>query len=193
MGRSAARPTAVALAATAVLSACAGSSGGVANQGFVSGDGTITRTSLADRAAPVDFAGTTLEGSPFSSRTSRGEVLVVNVWGSWCGPCVAEAPALERAWRELRSRPVRFVGIDTRDQHAAAVAHERRFHVTYPSIDDDGGRVLLTFRGQLPPTAIPSTLVLDRRGRVAARVIGQVDSSTLRGLVDDVLAERPSA
>jgi peroxiredoxin len=106
---------------------------------------------------------------------------------------VAEAPALERAWQELRSDPVRFVGVNTRDQRAAALAHDRRFHVTYPSIGDDGGRVLLAFRGQLPPTAIPSTLVLDRRGRVAARVIGQVDTATLRGIVSDVLQERPAA
>jgi hypothetical protein len=84
---------------------------------------------------------------------------------------------------------VQFVGVDTRDQTAAARAHQRRFGVSYPSIDDDGGQVLLAFRGTLPPVAIPSTLVLDRSGRVAARVLGPVDAATLRGLIADVAAE----
>jgi thiol-disulfide isomerase/thioredoxin len=193
MARRTRRPCLLLVLAPLLLTACASGSNGVADQGFVSGDGTITRTANGDRGDPVEFRGHTLQGRPLDSADLRGDVVVVNVWGSWCGPCVAEAPALERAWQELRSDPVRFVGVNTRDQRAAALAHDRRFHVTYPSIGDDGGRVLLAFRGQLPPTAIPSTLVLDRRGRVAARVIGQVDTATLRGIVSDVLQERPAA
>jgi thiol-disulfide isomerase/thioredoxin len=143
----------------------------------------------ADRKDAVTFAGSTLQGDRFDVTDHRGEVVVVNVWGSWCAPCIAEAPVLERVWEQTRSLQVQFVGVNSRDQEAAARAHERRFEISYPSIDDDGGRVLLAFRGTLPPVATPSTLVLDRQGRVAARVLGPVSASTLRGVVDDVLAE----
>jgi thiol-disulfide isomerase/thioredoxin len=193
------RRTACALAAVLasfVLAACSGSSApsGAPDKGYISGDGTVTLVAAADRDDVVAFAGTTLDGDAFDVADHRGEVVVVNVWGSWCPPCIAEAPALEKVWEQTRAKGVQFVGVNTRDQNAAARAHERRFAISYPSIDDDGGRVLLAFRGTLPPVAIPSTLVLDRRGRVAARVLGKVGAGTLRGVLDDVLAEpNPSA
>jgi thiol-disulfide isomerase/thioredoxin len=188
------RRTACVLAAvltTVVLAGCSGSAAqsGAPDKGFISGDGTVTLVAAADRDDVVGFAGTTLEGDSFDVADHRGQVVVVNVWGSWCPPCIAEAPALEKVWEQTRSQGVQFVGVNTRDQTAAARAHERRFEISYPSIDDDGGRVLLAFRGTLPPVAIPSTLVLDRSGRVAARVLGKVGAGTLRGVVDDVLAE----
>ena len=180
----------------ALLTACSGGPGGdaVAGQGYISGDGTITSVSAPERDAPVRFAGTTLDGEPFDVRDHRGEVVVVNVWGSWCPPCIAEAPALQEVWTDTRAAVgVQFVGIDTQDNAAAARAHEKRFGVTYPSIEDVDGRVLLGLRGSLPPKAIPSTIVLDRSGRVAARVLGQVRASTLRALIADALAERDVA
>jgi thiol-disulfide isomerase/thioredoxin len=186
------RTTCVALVlAAVVLAGCSGtgSGSGAPDKGYISGDGTVTLMAADDREDAVAFAGTTLDGEPFDVADHRGEVVVVNVWGSWCPPCIAEAPALERVWEQTRSEDVQFVGVNTRDQNAAARAHERRFDISYPSIDDEGGRVLLAFRGTLPPLAIPSTLVLDRSGRVAARVLGKVDAATLRGVVGDVLAE----
>jgi thiol-disulfide isomerase/thioredoxin len=181
---------AVALTA-ALLAGCSGSAAqsGAPDKGYISGDGSLTLVAAADRGDVITFAGTTLSGEKFDVADHRGDVVVVNVWGSWCPPCIAEAPALETVWEQTRSEGVQFVGVNTRDQTAAAQAHERRFEISYPSIDDDGGRVLLAFRGTLPPVAIPSTLVLDRSGRVAARVLGKVGAGTLRGVVDDVLAE----
>lgn len=180
----------------AVLLAVAGcSSGGaqaVPDQGYISGKGTVTAVGPAGRDAPVAFSGETLDGQRFDVRDHRGKVVVVNVWGSWCPPCIAEAPDLQEAWSALEPDGVQFVGIDFRDNTAAALAHEKRFGVTYPSIEDQAGRVLLALRGSLPPRAIPSTLVLDQRGRVAARVLGQVPGSTLRALVSDVLTEDSS-
>jgi len=183
------------LALLAATAACSDGSNGpaVPDQGYISGDSTITTMPAADRDAPVRFAGTTLDGEPFDVRDHRGEVVVVNVWGSWCPPCIAEAPALQDVWAGVESRGVQFVGIDTQDNEAAARAHEKRFGVTYPSIDDDDGRVLLSLRGKLPPKAIPSTLVLDRKGRVSARVLGSVRAATLRALVSDALAESSRA
>jgi thiol-disulfide isomerase/thioredoxin len=180
----------VALAAALLLSGCSGGRPAVAQQGYISGDGTVTQLAPDQRKDPVSFSGTTLEGKPFDVRDQRGEVVVVNVWASWCPPCVAEADDLQRVHEATEGEGVQFVGINTENDVAAAQAHERRFGVTYPSISSDGGRVLLQLRGSLPPTATPSTLVLDRRGRVAARVLGRVDSSVLTGLVADVVREK---
>ena len=190
-GRRPRRPV-VALLAAALL-ALAGCSGGsaaaVPGQGFVSGDGSVTQLAVSKRKDPVEFRGTTLEGKPFNLRALRGDVVVVNVWASWCAPCIAEAPGLQKVHEQTEAEGVRFIGINTEADQAAARAHERRFAVTYPSLADDGGRVLLRLRGSLPPTATPSTLVLDRNGRVASRVIGRVDASTLQSLVDDARTE----
>lgn len=176
------------LAAALLLAGCSqGSAAAVPNQGYISGDGTVTQLAPAQRKDPVVFSGTTLSGTPLDVRDLRGDVVVVNVWASWCPPCIAEADDLQEVHQQTAARGVRFVGIDTDTDVAAARAHERRFRVTYPSIRSDGGRVLLQLRGSLPPTATPSTLVLDREGRVAARVLGRVSASTLAGLVDDVL------
>lgn len=189
------RRAAVALVGAAVL-ALTGCSGGsaaaVPGQGFISGDGTVTQVAVGDRKGAVRFSGTTLDGRPYDVRDDRGQVVVVNVWGSWCAPCIAEAPALQAVHEQTRDGGVSFVGVNTKDGAAAARAHERRFGVTYPSIDDDGGRVLLDLRGSLPPSAIPSTLVLDRQGRVAARILGRSDRTVLQGVVDDVVAEGSS-
>jgi len=192
--RSRRTPVLVALV-TALLAGCSSSltSAGAPDKGFLDSDGTITKVAAADRRDPVTFRGTTLEGKPLDLSAYRGKVVVVNVWASWCGPCIKEAPALQRVWTQVRGKGVQFVGVDTRDQNAAARAHERRFGVTYPSVDDDSGRVLLALRGILPPKAPPSTLVLDRRGRVAYRVLEAMTPATLRDIVDDVLGERPAA
>ena len=108
-----------------------------------------------------ELTGRTLDGARFDVSDHRGEVVVVNVWGSWCPPCIAEAADLQDVWAADQAKGVQFVGINFRDNRDAALAHERRFGVTYPSIDDGAGETLLQLRGSLPPRAIPSTLVLD--------------------------------
>lgn len=164
---------------------------GAPDKGYISGDGTVTVTPPRQRDdPPVQLAGSTLDGGSFDVTDHRGAVVVVNFWASWCPPCIKEAPGLQQVWTAYRSRGVAFVGVDVGDNTAAALAHERRFAITYPSIEDRSGRALLAFRGTLTPSSRPSTLVLDRSGRVAARVLGRVDPSTLADLVDGVLAER---
>ena len=181
---------AVLLASTA-LTACSndevGSSG---DSGFVSGKGVITRLPVSERKQPGEVAGESIDGEPLSLDDYEGKTVVVNVWGSWCAPCRAEAPHLVAASEELADDGVRFLGINSRDlDRAAAQAFTRRFEVPYPSIYDQQGRTLLAFRGTLSPNAIPSTVVIDDQGRVAASVIGEVSKSTLVGLVEDVMAE----
>ena len=173
-----------------LLGGCSSGTGqAVAGQGYIAGRGTVVQLAPGDRDDPVEFTGRTLDGARFDVTDHRGEVVVVNVWGSWCPPCIAEAADLQDVWAAERANGVQFVGINFRDNRDAALAHERRFGVTYPSIDDGSGETLLQLRGSLPPRAIPSTLVLDRSGRVSARVLGQVPPATLRALVSDALAE----
>jgi thiol-disulfide isomerase/thioredoxin len=149
----------------------------------------LTRWEPAQRPTLPRLQGATLDGGQLDVAGWRGHVVVVNAWGSWCGPCREEAPALRRVWAETTSDGVRFVGIDTRDNAAAARAFTREFRIGYSSLVDDSGRVMLAFARTIPVSAVPSTVVVDARGRIAARIIGAVRYPTLRGLVDDTLAE----
>ena len=181
------------------VSACSPDAGSIAAQaksgdgkGFVSGDGTIERLARDQRPAPLSLNGTTLEGVPWKSADAVNKVLVLNVWGAWCGPCVAEMPHLQQVWSQMSSagKPVQFMGINYRDGAETAAAFLRANRITYPSLEDDGGRTLLALRGKA--SATPTTLVLDRQGRIAARVSGPVTAATLVGLVNDVLGEAVS-
>ena len=142
-----------------------------------------------DRSPVELFVAETLQGKRFASEDLLGRVVVYNVWGSWCVPCRAEIPELIKV---ADSNPgVQFVGINVREPEAAARAFERRFGVPYPSIrSDDSGTALLAFGSQLTAGAVPATVVVDREGRVAARVLGRTTATTLGALVEQVLAER---
>lgn len=144
----------------------------------------------ADRAAMPAVSGVTIEGQPIDLADLRGRVIVLNVWGSWCAPCREEAPDLARVSRETRDQGVRFVGIDVRDNPAAARAFARSFRIPYPSIDDQSGRILAAFAGVVPVSAVPSTIFVDRQGRIAARVVGGVDAKTLRQVIADLVDPR---
>lgn len=178
------RRFAAAALAVALLSACT-TQGGGDDVGFKGGDGAVAILAPQDRPTAPVLAGETLDGEPISSADFSGQILVINVWGSWCAPCRSEAPHLVEAHEEL-GPDVAFLGVNTRDLDVGpALAFERSFGITYPSIFDPKGELLLGF-GQLPPAAIPSTLVIDADGKVAARVLGEVGASTLIGIVEDV-------
>ena len=169
------------------VGACSSGSGGA--EGFVAGKTGLTRVPVADRVEAPVASGPGLGGGEVTTG-HPGKVVVINVWGSWCEPCRAEAPDLEAAWQETKD-VAQFVGIDTRDPAPApALAFVRPFDITYPSIFDPQGRSLLEFSGTLPPSGIPSTLVVDAEGRIAARVIGEIDRGTLVGLVRDTAEGR---
>jgi len=174
----------------ALLAGCSGDAvGSSGDQGFVSSKGIISAVAAADRKPAGSVAGTTLDGDDVSLSDYRGKVVVVNVWGSWCPPCRAEAPMLAAAARDLGRRGVVFLGINSRNpEQAGPRAFERRFKVPYDSIYDPTGRTLLAFRGTLPANAIPSTVVVDAEGRVAASVIGSITRTTLYDLVEDARA-----
>lgn len=182
------------LAATAgallVLGAAAGCTdqvGSSGDQGFVSGQGVITALPASERSAPGEVAGRTIDGEPLSLADFEGQVVVVNIWGSWCAPCRAEAPMLADAARDLADQDVAFLGIDSRDlNESQARAFVRTFDIPYPSIYDQSGSTLLAFRGTLTPNSIPSTVIVDRQGRVAASVLGEITRTTLYDLVEEV-------
>lgn len=179
-------PLALGLACVLALAGCSNDVGSSGNQGYVAGKGIITSVKAADRKQPGEVSGRTLDGEKVSLADFRGKVVVVNVWGSWCGPCRAEAPMLAQASRDLAGKGVVFLGIDSRDPSKdAAKAFVRRFDIPYASLYDQQGGTLLAFRGTLTPNSVPSTVVVDPQGRVAGSVLGNLSRTTLDDLVED--------
>ncbi|KRF11469.1 hypothetical protein ASG90_17155 [Nocardioides sp. Soil797] len=165
-----------------------GRSGGESNA-RADGDSVIEEFDVEDRRQSESFEARMLSGDRLATSSLRGQVVVFNVWGSWCVPCVKEAPALVEVANEFDGQ-VLFVGINIRDNEAAARAFERKYNVPYDSVvAQDSPRAMLSFDGALAAAAVPTTLVIDRQGRVAARAIGPVSATTLRSLIQPVLAE----
>lgn len=158
--------------------------------GFVTGQ-ALTRIPPEERKTAPVVSGPPVSGRrPISTADYPGKVVVLNVWGSWCAPCRAEATDLAEASNETRDVAA-FVGLNVRDNSIdAARAFSRAFKVTYPSIYDPAGEQLVRFAGTLPPNGIPTTLIIDRGGRIAARVVGIVDKTTLLGLIEDTAQGR---
>jgi peroxiredoxin len=186
--------TALALVAALAVAGCSDGADTVAGQaragdgkGYVAGDGTIEQIQPGDRTTTITVRGKTLEGDDVDTASYRGKVVVLNTWGSWCPPCNAEAPGLQRTWTDLKSKDVQFLGIDVREGPDSGRAFQRKFGLTYPSLAWDGGGVLLQLKGKA--SATPTTLVLDRRGRLAARISGEARGTTLADMVEQVLSE----
>ncbi|MGC4957983.1 TlpA family protein disulfide reductase [Actinomadura citrea] len=183
-----------AVALCGLLAGCAGT--GAAEGGpdggdnrFISGNGNVTEYKAAQRKSLANVTGERLDGESFKLADLKGKVVVVNFWASWCAPCRGEAPSLQHVYDGKKAQGVEFLGVNFKDSKPNAQAFERKFKVTYPSLFDADGRVTLAFR-EVPPSAIPSTLVLDRQGRVAARIIGATTFTKLDPLVGKVLAEK---
>jgi thiol-disulfide isomerase/thioredoxin len=178
-----------AIGAFALLAGCSGAGNRGTTDGFVSGDGSITRIDADQREKAPVLEGDDLEGRPLSTADFAGKTIVVNVWGPWCAPCRAEAPALDKVAEEYADKDVQFVGILSRtDNPDNAIAFNRKYGVTYPSFADQGGSLELGFNDSLPTLAIPTTWIIDSEGRVAVRVLDKVSASTLANLIDDVQA-----
>jgi thiol-disulfide isomerase/thioredoxin len=188
---------AAAVAATLLLAGCANDPLAQqyldgSNKGFISGDGIVTEVAAADRGKPVEFAGTDENGDAVSSADYEGQVVVLNFWYAGCAPCRAEAPDLEKLNSEYAGQDVSFLGVNVRDQASTAVSFATTFGVTYPSIIDTDGAMQLAFSGTVAPNAVPTTLVIDKEGRVAARILGQLtEASILDSLIKSNLESAP--
>ena len=172
-----------------LLSGCSDFAG-TGDLDYVPGKGNVTEVALGDREDPVEVSGDTVQGDRLDLADLRGQVVVVNVWWSLCGPCRTEMPMLVEAEADLPADETAFVGINIRDAAPEnAAAFERDLGVDYPSIYDPGSETLDEF-GRYRPSSMPSTAILDRDGRVAALISGAIPSrSTLTTLVEDLLAE----
>ena len=182
---------ALAVAAGAVLAACgaAGQSppGGNGQSSYSGAVGTTVFGAAAPAAPRV--TGKTLGGAPISLSQFRGHVVVMNFWGSWCTSCRAEAPALAALSHRFSPAGVRFLGVDILDNPASAEAYDRSFNISYPSLNDPGDLIALAFRNTVPPSGVPTTLVISRSGRISARVIGPISYAGLHGLISKAMAE----
>lgn len=178
-----------ALLAIGTLTSC--SSGGLskANENaFVSGTGVAVFLKPTDRKPAPELQGPTLSGT--SMKIAKNQVIVVNVWASWCSPCRAEAPLLADFASRLAGQ-VQFVGVVTRDNLSSASAFVNRFKIPYPNFTDDS--ILAQFRGSLLPNAIPTTLIIDAQNRVAVRISGEVTYALLDSMIKRVMSESTHA
>lgn len=171
------------LASLVLLSGCSNGGASKAQESFIAGSGAVTKIKASSRIAAPTIAGMTLNGSNFTF--SKGKVAVVNVWASWCSPCRAEEPTLSALSRKYPD--VQFIGILTRDNPVNAESFSRKRGTPYPTLIDDS--ILIGFSKSLPANAIPTTVVIDRRGNVAARISGSVTVASLSKLIEEVSAE----
>jgi peroxiredoxin len=184
----------VALLGALLLAGCSTGSDAVeVNNGgefrFVAGTPAGEVIPVGDRRSAPEFSGTLLDGTRFSSAEVAGDVVVLNFWGSWCAPCRVETPEFQEVYAEVRDRGVAFVGVDVKEtDEQFAQAFVDRFGIEFPSIYDPSGEIALAFR-DYPANAIPSTIVLDRQGRVAAVYTGPVAQDDLRAVLDRLSGE----
>ena len=160
------------------------------NKNYIAGDGTVTEYALESRPAFEQWSGITESGGLLESSSLVGQVVVMNWWYAACAPCRAEAPDLAELSDEFADEGVQFVGVNVRDTAETALAFDRRFGINFPSVmDAQTGSVSLAFTGVVSPQAVPTTLVIDREGKISARVLGRIDKSILRTLIESVVAQ----
>lgn len=184
-----------AVAAVATLSGCttddplADQARAGDNKNYIAGDGSVSEYAEGQRSEPLTFSGTLLDGTQVSAQSLRGEVAVLNFWYAACAPCREEAPDLEALYQEFKPQGVEFFGVNIRDEKATAESFIRSFNLTFPSFLDKDSAVLLSVASFVPPAAVPTTLVLDREGRVASRILGLAEKSTLRALIASAVGD----
>ncbi|WP_341718521.1 TlpA disulfide reductase family protein [Micromonospora sp. FIMYZ51] len=152
-------------------------------------EGGIVQCAPDQRSAAPKISGELLKGGAYDVADQRGQVVVVNFWGSWCAPCRAEADDLENTYQATKDSGVTFLGINVQDSRDKAIAFEEG-RVSYPSIFDPGSRLALDM--DIPPNTVPATVVLDREGRIATVIRAAVRQEGLQPIVERIAAESPA-
>jgi peroxiredoxin len=160
--------------------------GGHSDVTDVDGSQSAVMYTAGHRPVAPEFTGTTLTGARLNFSSYRGQVVVLNFWGSWCAPCRAEASTLASVAALYRSSGVAFLGVDVRDTTASAEAFARSFGITYPSVADPGSSITLDFTSAVPIAATPTTLVIDRTGHIAGAVFGSATYPVLTTILAKV-------
>lgn len=160
-----------------------------AESGFVSGDGTSVFLNISDRKPAPDLLNIEFLSSEIDLNSLKNKVVLINVWGSWCSPCRKEAPELEELYLKNKANNVEFIGINIRDSKISAKRFIDNFSITYPNIYDRDGKLLLGYKDSLPANAIPSTILIDKNGLVAARQLGPIDKSLIQGFITELVEE----
>lgn len=178
------------IALVAVVTTGCSSLEGTGDKGYISQDSNLVQVAPADRKAPIDLTADDLDGNEISLADHRGRVVVVNVWGSWCNPCIEEQPDLNEAVEET-SDIADYIGLNIRDNSVEdAQSFVRSFEVAYPSVYDPDSKELLNFSAVMPVRSPPTTFVLDKEGRIAAAIFGSLPSVlTLVDVVEEVDGE----
>jgi thiol-disulfide isomerase/thioredoxin len=175
-----------------LLSACATPNASIQNSGeagFISGDGTATFLKIEERNSAPELIALDFNGNSIDLKNYKNKVVVLNVWGSWCGPCRKEASELQELYLKNKDSGVEFIGINIRDSRVAAEKFITNFGITYPNIFDRDGVKLLGFKDTLPANAIPSTVLIDKDGKVAASQLGPIERALIQGFISSLVDE----
>ncbi len=196
-GRRAILAGALALPVSLALAACAPEQSSLAqqaneggNKNYIAGDGAVEVYAEDQRTAAIELTAETYKGNAVNLQEWRGDVVVMNFWYAACAPCRVEAPHLKELQEAFKPEGVHFLGINGRDEKATAEAFERTFAIPYESVPDRNGQVLMQLTKYVAAQAYPTTLVIDKKGRVAARILGLADKSTLKALIETAVAEK---
>ena len=161
------------------------------NKNYIAGDGTVTEFALGSRPKAADWAGVSESGDNLSSDQLTGVITVMNFWYAGCAPCRVEMPELIELQEQFLSDEVQFIGVNVRDTPETALAFARQVNLNFPSVmDAKTGSVVLGFTGVVTPQAVPTTLVIDSKGNVSARVLGRIDKGILEELIKTVVSEK---
>ena len=175
-----------------LLTACATPNAAIQNSGeagFISSDGTATFLKVEDRNLAPELIALDFNGKEIDLKNYKNKVVVLNVWGSWCGPCRKEAKELQELYVKNKDSGVEFIGINIRDSKVSAEKFVTNFGITYPNIFDRDGVKLLGFKDTLPANAIPSTVLVDKNGKVAARQLGPIERALIQGFISSLVDE----
>ena len=157
------------------------------NKNYISGDGSVTEFQ-GERSVGEHWVAETFDGQVLDSKNLLGQVVVLNFWYAGCAPCRAETPDLADIASDYEGKGVQVVGVNVRDTAETALAFARNQNLNYPSVMDiEFGSVVQAYTGVVSPSAVPTTLVINAKGEITARVLGRFVPSTLRSLVETAL------